>query len=455
MQKIWAKTVLTGAGWLDDVSITVGIDGRIASISAGTEAAGAPCYGAIISAPVNLHSHGFQRAMAGLTETKGPDPRDSFWTWRRLMFQFLDHLSPEDIQSITAFVQMEMLEAGYAAVCEFHYLHHQKSGVMYDNVAEMSDRVIAAAECSGIGLTLLPVMYQYGGCDQRDLTAGQIRFKNTPDQFAMLVSQAGNTLKNLPDDTRLGVAPHSLRAVSREGLAQVERLLPDAPFHLHLAEQVAEVDEIKAAYGARPVEWLLGNHDVDARWCLIHVTQMTATETVALAETGAIAGLCPITESSLGDGIFDGMRYRDAGGRFGIGSDSNIRISLSEELRTLEYSQRLSNLGRAMFATPEKSTGRALLDQVASAGAAASNRDTGVIAVGRQADLLALNLDAPDLLGKSRDMVLDSYIFAGSDAMITDVWSAGRHLVKDGLHLRHDEITQQYRETLKSLMGKL
>ena len=455
MQKLWAKTVLTDDGWQDDVSITVGDGGKIVSVSSDTKAAGAPCYGAIISAPVNLHSHGFQRAMAGLTEAKGPDPRDSFWTWRRLMFRFLDHLSPEDVQSITAFVQMEMLQAGYAAVCEFHYLHHQPGGAVYDNVAEMSERVVAAAECSGIGLTLLPVMYQYGGCDQRDLTAGQIRFGNTPDAFAELVAQAGVALKNLPADARLGVAPHSLRAVSREGLAQVERLLPDEPFHLHLAEQVAEVDEIKAAYGARPVEWLLDNYDVNERWCLIHVTQMNAAETVALAKTGAIAGLCPITESSLGDGIFDGMRYRDAGGRFGVGSDSNIRISLSEELRTLEYSQRLHNLGRAMFATPEKSTGRVLLDQVSSAGAVAANRDTGVIAVGHQADLLALDMDATDMLGKSGDMLLDSYIFAGSDALVTDVWSAGRHLVKDGVHVRREEIVTQYRKTLKSLMEKL
>ncbi len=455
MQKLWAKTILTGEGWLDNVSLTVGGDGRISSISAGTDAAGAPCYGAIISAPVNLHSHGFQRAMAGLTEAKGPDPRDSFWTWRRLMFRFLDHLSPEDIQSITAFVQMEMLEAGYAAVCEFHYLHHQPGGVIYDNIAEMSERVIRAAEMTGIGLTLLPVMYQYGGCDKRDLAAGQIRFGNTPDQFATLVSQAGEALKNLPDDARIGVAPHSLRAVSRGGLAQVATMLPEAPIHLHLAEQVAEVDEIEAAYGARPVEWLLGNHDINARWCLIHVTQMNASETVALAKTGAIAGLCPITESSLGDGIFDGMRYRDAGGRFGIGSDSNIRISLSEELRTLEYSQRLRNLGRAMFATPKKSTGRALLDQITSAGATAANRDAGVIAVGQQADLLALDMDATDLLGKSGDMLLDSYIFAGSDALVTDVWSAGRHLVKDMVHVRRDEIVAGYRKTLKSLMEKI
>ncbi len=455
MQKLWAKTALTKDGWQNDVLISVAADGLIANVTTASPANGAARYGIILPAATNLHSHAFQRAMAGLTEAKGPDPRDSFWTWRKLMYRFLDHLDPDDIQSISAFVQMEMLQAGFAAVCEFHYLHHQPGGIAYDNLSEMAERVIAAAQTTGIGLTLLPVMYQFGGCDERSLTSGQIRFGNTPDQFADLVSQAGTNLKALPADARLGIAPHSLRAVNRDGLRFATTLLPDAPLHLHLAEQIAEVDEIKAAYGARPVEWLLANYDVDARWCLIHATQMTPSETTRLAKTGAIAGLCPLTESSLGDGIFDGLRYGDAGGRFGIGSDSNIRISLSEELRTLEYSQRLRDKGRAMFATADKSTGRALYDQITAAGATAANRNAGSIAAGKQADLLALDLNATDLIGKSGDMLLDSYIFAGSDALISDVWSAGRHLVKKGAHIRQDTITIQYRNTMKSLMRRI
>jgi len=455
MQKLWAKTALTKCGWQNEVLISVAANGTISDVIPNTPANGAAQYGAILPAPTNLHSHAFQRAMAGLTEAKGPDPHDSFWTWRRLMYQFLDHLNPDDIQSITAFVQMEMLQAGYAAICEFHYLHHQPGGIPYDSLSEMSERIIAATQTSGIGLTLLPVMYQFGGCDERALTAGQIRFGNTPDTFANLLTEAGNALKSLPADARLGVAPHSLRAVNRAGLAEVAALLPNAPLHLHLAEQLAEVDEIKAAYGARPTEWLLDNHDVNARWCLIHATQMTPYETTALAKTGAIAGLCPLTESSLGDGIFDGLRYVDAGGRFGIGSDSNIRISLAEELRTLEYSQRLRDKGRAMFATADKSTGRALFDQVTTAGATAANRNAGSIAVGKQADLVALDLNATNLIGKSGDTLLDSYIFAGSDALISDVWSAGRHLVKQGAHIRQAEITATYQNTVKSLMRRI
>jgi len=454
MQKIWANTALTADGWQDHVLLEIGDDGRIAAVTSDADAAGAPTFGALIPAPVNLHSHGFQRAMAGLTEAKGPDPRDSFWTWRKLMFQFLEHLSPEDVQAISAFVQMQMLEAGYSTVCEFHYLHHQPGGAAYDNIAELSDRIVAAASDSGIGLTLLPVLYQHGGCDGRALQSGQRRFGNTAAQFTDLVAQCKASVSHLPH-ANIGVAAHSLRAVSTEGLRAAATLMPSAPLHMHLAEQPEEVSEVRAAYGARPVEWLLENHQVDQRWCLIHATQMTAGETCALARTGAVVGLCPITESSLGDGIFDGMRYVEAGGKFGIGSDSNIRISLAEELRTLEYSQRLRDGGRAMFATPRKSTGRALFDQVTQAGAIAAGRDSGAIRTGMLADLCALDADHIDLAGKTGDMVLDAFIFAGSEVMITDVWSAGRHLVKNRQHIRRAQIVVNYRKSMKSLMERL
>ncbi|MGR3290734.1 MAG: amidohydrolase family protein, partial [Paracoccaceae bacterium] len=265
MQTIWAKTVLTANGWVDDVSLSIGQDGLIVDLRPNTQASGAAGYGALVPAPVNLHSHGFQRAMAGLTEGKGPDPHDSFWSWRKLMFSFLDYLEPDSVQAITAFAQMQMLEAGFSTVCEFHYLHHQPGGEPYENIAEMSERIVAAAAETGIGLTLLPVLYQFGGCDGRPLGAGQVRFGNTPDRFADLVAKCGVVLQSIHKDSRLGVAPHSLRAVSPDGLAEVIDLLPERPLHLHLAEQMAEVEEIVAAYGARPVEWLLNNFDVDAR----------------------------------------------------------------------------------------------------------------------------------------------------------------------------------------------
>lgn len=453
MQIIWAEQALLPEGWAEAVRIEVDPAGRIARVTPGAPAEGRRC-AVLLPAPANLHSHAFQRAMAGLTEARGPDPQDSFWTWRRLMFRFLDRLTPDHVEAIAAFVQMQMLEAGYACNVEFHYLHHQPGGAPYADLAEMSSRIAAAAARTGIGLTLLPVLYQYGGCDGRDLAPGQIRFGNDPDRFARLVEGAGAALRPLPADTRLGLAPHSLRAVSPEGLAAAVALA-DGPIHMHLAEQQAEVEELLAAYGARPVRWLLDHAPVDDRWCLIHCTQMEPDETLALARTGAVAGLCPITESSLGDGIFDGVRWTGAGGRFGIGSDSNIRIGLTEELRVLEHSQRLRDRGRAMLARADASTGRVLYQGAVAGGAQAAGRASGQLRAGMWADMLALDGGAVDLAGLRGDTLLDAWIFAGCDRMVLDVWSAGRHLVRDGHHHDHDAITAAYAAALADLRGAL
>ncbi len=450
MTVLWANQALTASGWKQNVQIEIDKTGRISRVQADSPATGNRV-GTILPAISNLHSHAFQRSMAGLTERRGPDPRDTFWTWRQLMFRFLDQLTPDHVQDIAAFVQMEMLEAGYANNTEFHYLHHQPGGVPYDNIAEMAERIAAAASITGIGLTLLPVHYQFGGCDKRPLGAGQIRFGNDPERFAKLYEESEKALKSLPSDTRMGVAPHSLRAVGREDLIATTRLSKDGPVHMHLAEQVAEVEEVEASWGKRPVEWLLENADVDENWCLIHCTQMQEHETLGLAGTGAVAGLCPITESSLGDGIFDGVRYLNAGGNIGVGSDSNIRISLSEEIRTLEYSQRLRDKSRAALATPEKSTARRLFDAVAKGGAQAAGRDAGRIEVGALADLMALDGAAVDLIGRTGDTILDTYVFAGDDRMVRDVWSAGRHVVTEGRHIAHDTITGRYRKVMEQL----
>lgn len=453
MEILWAEQALLADGWARDVRIVIDDTGRIASVTADSPPEGTR-HAVLLPAPANLHSHAFQRAMAGLTERRGPDPRDTFWTWRQLMFRFLDRLTPEDVEAIAAFVQMEMLEAGYACNVEFHYLHHRPGGLPHDNLAEMSARIAAAAQTTGIGLTLLPVLYQYGGCDQRALGAGQIRFGNDPDRFARLHDGARAAIAALPRDTVLGVAPHSLRAVSPDALRDVIAL-GDGPIHMHLAEQVAEVDEVSAAWGARPVRWLLANAAVDARWCLIHCTQMLPDETLGLAATGAVAGLCPITESSLGDGIFDGVRWLGAGGRFGIGSDSNIRIALSEELRTLDYAQRLRDLSRAALARPDASTGRVLFEGAARGGAQAAGRAAGAIAPGLWADLMALDGAAVDLIDKTGDTILDAWIFAGDDRMVLDVWAAGRHVVHDGRHIARDAIRARYVETLRRLKDAL
>lgn len=445
---------MLASGWVANVLVDIGEDGRIVSVAPDAAAQGHRV-GALLPAPVNLHSHAFQRAMAGMTERRGPHGRDTFWTWRQLMFRFLEALDPDDIEAIAAFVQLEMLEAGYAGVAEFHYVHHQADGTPYGDIGELSARIAAASQTSGIGLTLLPVLYQQAGCSGAPLGAGQVRFGNSIDRFAKLHQRAAELVATLPADANLGTAPHSLRAVSRDALAASVALAPNAPLHMHLAEQVGEVEEVLAAYGQRPVEWLLDHHAVDERWCLIHVTQMTDSETLHLASTGAVAGLCPITESSLGDGIFNGTTFLDAGGRFGVGSDSNIRIALAEELRTLEYSQRLSERGRAVLATEDLSTGRRLFAGAVAGGAQAAQRRSGSIAPGQWADLVALDTRAIDLEGRRGDALLDSYIFAGDDRMIGDVWSAGRHLVQGGRHVRRDAIANRYRKTMAALRDRI
>lgn len=454
MVSVWAEKALLENGWAENVLIGISPDGLIESIETD-QPSGSDTVGILLPAPANCHSHAFQRAMAGLTEKRGPNPSDSFWTWRQLMFRFLDRLTPDHVEAIAAFVQMEMLEAGYSANVEFHYLHHQPGGVPYANVAEMAERIAAASAVSGMGLTLLPVHYQYGGCDKRPLGPGQIRFGNTLDAYAALHAKSAEALAHLPPDSRIGVAPHSLRAVATENLVHHAELAGENPLHMHLAEQIAEVEEIEAAHGKRPVELVLDTMELSERRCFIHCTQMLPHETEGLARSGAIAGLCPITESSLGDGIFDGVRWFENGGAIAVGSDSNIRISLSEELRTLDYSQRLRDHSRAALATPDKSTGRRLLDAVNAGGAAASARNNGALAVGRLADMMALDSGAVDLIGRHGDTLLDCYMFAGDDRMVEHVWSAGRHMVQGGRHIKREAIVQAYARTMRELGGAI
>lgn len=442
---IWAETALLPGGWADHVTVTVE-DELILGAQAGT-AAGGTRVGCLLPAPVNLHSHTFQRAIAGLTERRGPGA-DSFWTWRERMYAFLTRMTPEDVQAVATLAMVEMAEAGYGAMCEFHYLHHAPDGSAYGDRAEMANRIVAAAEATGMGLTLLPVLYMQGGCDGRALAGGQLRFGNDLNGLARLLDD----VIGMAADGVLGVAPHSLRAVPPAAMAEVAALRPGAPVHIHAAEQVAEVLEVQSALGARPVQWLL-DHGADQRWCLIHATQMEPSETDGLARSGAVAGLCPVTEANLGDGIFDGARFRGAGGVLGVGTDSNVLISLAEELRVLEYSQRLAGRARGVMADPGQSVGRSLYDAALAGGARAAGRRTGAIAEGMWADLVALDTGALALAERLGDALLDSWIFAAGQSVVSDLWSAGRHVVKGGRHVARDTAEAGFRSVLKRLMA--
>jgi len=448
---IFAERALLPDGWAEQVRITVAY-GHITKVAkAAAPQPGDSRVSALLPALSNLHSHAFQRAMAGMTEHRIAG-RDSFWTWRDLMYRFLDRLTPEQMEAIAALVFMEMQEAGYAAVGEFHYVHHQPGGGAYADIAELSNRIFAAAHLTGIGLTHLPVLYTHGGAGEQPLAAGQLRFGNTVDRFAALLEATRASARTLPADTRVGIAPHSLRATNPADLARALPLAAGNPIHIHVAEQPKEVADITAWLGARPVEWLLGNTPIGADWCAIHATHMTPQETAALAKSGAVAGLCSITEANLGDGPFNGPGWLAAGGAFGIGSDSNVRISLTEELRTLEYSQRLRDIARNVMVAKEGSVGQCLYVGAALGGAQALGRKSGQIAVGNLADLTAIDLSHPTLCALAPDQVLDGLAFAAPDAVVTDLWSAGRHQVKDGRHIHREQIIAGWRKAVKGLI---
>ncbi|MBM3537576.1 MAG: formimidoylglutamate deiminase [Alphaproteobacteria bacterium] len=435
------------AGWARDVRVDVA-DGVIVKVAAGGERAGSErIAGLAVPGMPNLHSHAFQRGMAGLTERRGP-ANDSFWTWRELMYRFLERITPDDMLAVTAFAYMDMLEAGYTSVAEFHYLHHDIDGRPYGDVAEMASRVAEAADETGIGLTLLPSFYAFGGFGAAAPKGGQRRFINTPDGFAKLVEQARAAITPLPA-ARIGIAPHSLRAVTPATLRAVVDAAPDGPIHIHAAEQTREVEDCLAWSGRRPVAWLLDEMNMSPRWCVVHATHLTASETERLARSGAVAGLCPITEASLGDGIFDGERYFIAGGRFGIGTDSNIEVDAAAELRQLEYSQRLRDRMRNVLALSEgDSVGQGLFASALAGGRQALGRPIGAIAPGHRADIVVLDEAHPDIRPDQPQHWLDAWIFVTGRRLVKDVMVGGAFVVSDGRHRRHAAIAARYRQAL-------
>ncbi|MEN3381027.1 MAG: formimidoylglutamate deiminase [Hyphomicrobiales bacterium] len=439
---------LLPSGWTADVRVDVA-SGAITTVTPNAPRDGAQrIAGLAVPGLPNLHCHAFQRGMAGLGERRGP-AHDSFWTWREVMYRFLGQLTPDDAEAIAAFAYMQMLETGFTAVGEFHYLHHDIDGQPYADLGEMAARIAAAASETGIGLTLLPTLYIYGGFGGAAPNEGQKRFLNGPERYAALLARSREIVRAL-SDARLGIAPHSLRAVTPDALRYVTETYRNNPIHIHAAEQTKEVEGSIAALGAPPVAWLLDNADVDARWCLIHATHMTESETRNLAKSGAVAGLCPLTEASLGDGIFNGVDYLANNGRFGVGTDSNIQIGAADELRLLEYAQRLKHRTRNVVAHEGESTGKRLYAQALAGGAQALGRAIGAIEAGRRADFVLLDPAHPDLSG-SVATALDAYVFVAGTALIKTVIVGGETVVTEGRHKLRDRIAARYRKTIERL----
>ncbi len=438
-------------GWARDVRITLA-GGRIAAVAAGVpRAADDAAHGIALPGLANLHSHAFQRGMAGLSEVRGPEG-DSFWTWREVMYRFLAAMTPDDVEAITALAYAEMLEGGFTRVGEFHYLHHDPAGHPYADPAELTERIAAAAAQTGIALTLLPVFYAHGNFAAAPPAPGQRRFLCGLDGFARLLERTRAIATHLPGAT-VGIAPHSLRAVAPAELAALLDLAPDGPVHMHIAEQLREVEDCRAWSSTTPVAWLLDHARVDSRWCLIHATHMTPAEVAGLARTGAVAGLCPITEANLGDGIFPGPAWLAAGGRLGVGTDSNVLIGAAMELRQLEYAQRLAARARNVMASGAgAATGRTLFDAALHGGAQALDADGG-LREGASADLVELDPAHTALLGRDGDALLDGWIFAATASPVRTVWVAGRAVVQDGRHTARPAIEARFGATLRRLLA--
>jgi formimidoylglutamate deiminase len=455
MTVLWAETALLPTGFATGVRLEIDRQGDLAAVQPGASAAGAErLAGVVLPGMANVHSHAFQRAMAGLAERLEPGEA-SFWSWRVVMYRFLERIGPAELRAIAAQLYVEMLEAGYSAVGEFHYLHHQPDGRPYTDPAELSLAILEAAQASGIGLTLLPVLYMAGGFGGRPAEPGQRRFVHDLKHFGALLERLHATL-GADLQHRLGIAPHSLRAVPdaalEQAIALVDRLDPTAPIHIHVAEQAREVRECLEWCCRRPVAHLLDIAPVGPRWCLIHATHMDDDETTDLARRGAVAGLCPTTEANLGDGLFNLAAFLEAGGRFAIGSDSHVSISPIEELRWLEYGQRLNTLRRLIAAsTTEPHCGARLWRAALEGGAQALGRRIGRLAPGCRADLLRLDPEHSILAGRHSEVLLDSLVFSGNANPVREVMVGGRWLVRDGRHIERERIDAAYRMAVARL----
>jgi formimidoylglutamate deiminase len=454
-QTMFAPHAMLPDGWAQNVFVAWDAAGVLTEVSANTAApAGVPqAAGPLIPGMPNLHSHAFQRAFAGLSEYRGTGS-DSFWTWRDLMYRVANAVSPDQLEAIATQLYIEMLQAGYTAVCEFHYLHHDPSGQPYADSAEMALRLLAAARNAGIGITLLPVLYQDAGFGGQASRTDQRRFINSVD--ALLDIAARLRAKG----ARVGVAPHSLRAVGpaalRELVAGTHAIDASAPVHIHIAEQQQEVDDCLAWSGQRPVAWLLAKADVDARWCLVHATHITEAERHGLAASGAVAGLCPSTEANLGDGVFDAAAYLAAGGAWGIGSDSHASVDAAEELRLLEYTQRLTQQRRnVLTSTTYSQVADHLWLGAVQGGARASGRAISGLAIGQQADFVALDAGAA-LAGLAPSQTLASHVFASRGrSAVRDVWVAGRQRVCEGEHALAHAACARFVAARSQLLGEI
>jgi formimidoylglutamate deiminase len=453
MSAFFAERALLPSGWANNVRLDVS-DGAITQVVVNADAEGAErLKGPLLAGMPNLHSHAFQRAMAGLAEVAG-NPNDSFWTWRDLMYRLVGQISPQQLGVIARQLYIEMLKAGYTSVAEFHYVHQDTSGRPYADPAELALQISQAASTTGIGLTLLPVLYSHSGFGGQAPSDGQRRFIHSTDSYLDLQSRLRPLLAKQPAQS-LGLCFHSLRAVTP---GQISDVLSSSdrhcPVHIHIAEQQKEVQDCLAWSGRRPLQWLYENAPVDERWCLVHATHAEPDEVALMAQSRAVAGLCLTTEANLGDGIFPAVDYIAQGGRWGIGSDSHVSLSVVEELRWLEYGQRLRDQRRnRLYRSDQPMVGRTLYDAALAGGAQALGQSIGLLQVGQRADWLVLDGNDPYIATASGDGILNRWLFAGGDRQIRDVMVNGQWVVREGRHAGEEESNRAFAQVLREMLG--
>ncbi|KAB0564460.1 formimidoylglutamate deiminase [Pseudomonas palleroniana] len=454
MSAFFAERALLPNGWANDVRLEVGADGLLTKVEVNASADAAErLRGPMLAGMPNLHSHAFQRAMAGLAEVAG-NPNDSFWTWRDLMYRMVGKINPDQLHVIARQLYIEMLKAGYTSVAEFHYVHHDASGQPYADRTELSRQISQAAASSGIGLTLLPVLYTHAGFGGQAPNDGQRRFINSTENYLDLQARLKPILATQPAQA-LGLCFHSLRAVTPQQISAVLAASDkDCPVHIHIAEQQKEVDDCLAWSGKRPLQWLYDNVEVDERWCLVHATHADADEVKRMAQSRAIAGLCLTTEANLGDGIFPAVDFLAQGGRMGIGSDSHVSLSVVEELRWLEYGQRLRDQRRnRLYRSDQPMVGRTLFDAALDGGTQALGQPIGRLEVGKRADWIVLDGSDPYLATAVDDGILNRWLFAGGDRQVRDVLVNGKWVVRDGHHAGEEESSRAFTQVLKDLLS--
>ncbi|MCY4142831.1 MAG: formimidoylglutamate deiminase [Gammaproteobacteria bacterium] len=448
MSKIFAHKAFLTNGWNENVHLTIA-DGLVQTIQPDCQAEPRDFVAdAIIPGIANAHSHAFQRALAGHCEHQGPEGKDNFWSWRVQMYRLANLISPEDLTSVACQAYSEMLASGYTSVAEFHYLHRDSSDTK--EVGRMSEAIFSAAEDTGIRLTYVPILYERAGFGQPGPLAEQGRFAMDVSEY---IEHFESARARSSASTNIGVGAHSLRAVSQESLAKLADIAgrEQCPLHIHIAEQTAEVEQCLMQHQARPVEWLFKEFAPNEHWCLVHATHVTSDELESMARSNAIVCLCPTTEANLGDGIFPLRDWLELEGHIAIGSDSHISLNPFEEMRWLEYGQRLSSLSRNVASVPHNHCGRNLLEKILEGGAQACGHGATGLQVGLPADLVVLDLDHPMLAGHTSESILDALVFSGLDLPISRVMVAGKWQVIDGLHVEHQGIGSEYSKVVDNL----